>query len=299
MGDESRIAYSDIELEGINPVKTGKVRSIYDLGDSFLFVATDRVSAYDCILPTPILDKGKVLTQVSKFWFDFIKDIVDVHILTAEFDDFPDSLKKHEKQLKDRSMIVKKAKVIPVECVVRGYISGSAWVEYVKKGTVNEVFMPEGLKESEKLITPIFTPATKADSGHDENIHFDKMCGIIGKDLSEKLQDLSISIYSKARDYMEDKGIILADTKFEFGLIDDKIILIDEVLTPDSSRFWPKDLYEIGRSQESYDKQFVRDYLNKINWDRKPPAPVLPEEIVNSTRQKYLDIYEIITGSTL
>jgi len=299
MTDEVRIAYSEIDLIDLKPVKTGKVRSIYDLGDSFLFVATDRVSAYDSILPTPILDKGKVLTQVSKFWFDFIKDIVDVHILTADFADFPDSLKKYETQLKGRSMIVKKAQVIPVECVVRGYLSGSAWVEYVKKGTVNEVSMPKGLEESEKLVSPIFTPATKAESGHDENIHFNKMCEIIGKDLSEKLQDLSIRIYVKARDYMESKGIILADTKFEFGLIDGNIILIDEVLTPDSSRFWPKDLYEKGKSQESYDKQFVRDYLNKISWDRNPPAPELPDEIVSNTRQKYLDIYKIITGKSL
>jgi phosphoribosylaminoimidazole-succinocarboxamide synthase len=275
------------------------VRNIFDLGERFLFVATDRISAYDCILPTPIPDKGKVLNQLSIFWFNFLSDIIDTHYITNVFSsNFPD-LESYADQLSGRSMIVKKAEVIPVECVVRGYISGSAWAEYRQQGTVNEVPMPKGLRESDPLPEPIFTPATKAESGHDENIHFDRMSEMIGRELAETLREKSLRIYRKASEYMDSKGILLADTKFEFGIHEGRVLLIDEVLTPDSSRFWPKDLYEPGRSQQSFDKQFVRDYLNTKQWDRVPPAPELPIEIIRKTREKYLEIFRIITRTSL
>ena len=292
-------ALSDIKLGNVLPIKTGKIRSIYDLGDKFLFVASDRISAYDSILPNPVPDKGKVLSQLSKFWFGFLKDVVENHFISDNIEDYPEEFKPFKDILEGRSMLVMKADVIPIECVVRGYISGSAWVEYQKQGTVNDEPMPEGLQESDKLMKPIFTPSTKAESGHDENISFKKMVNIIGKELSEELKEKSLAVYCKARDYLETKGIILADTKFEFGLSNGQVHLIDEVLTPDSSRFWPKAGYKPGKGQESYDKQFVRDYLNQIKWDRNPPAPSLPEEIISKTRQKYLEIYKIISGKDL
>lgn len=292
-------ALSDIKLGNISPIKTGKIRSIYDLGDKFLFVASDRISAYDSILPNPVPDKGKVLSQLSKFWFGYLKGVVENHFITDTIEEYPEELKSFGDILEGRSMLVTKAEVIPIECVVRGYISGSAWVEYQKQGTVNGEPMPKGLKESDKLPNPIFTPSTKAETGHDENISFRKMVEIIGKELSEELKEKSLAVYCKARDYLETKGIILADTKFEFGLSNGQVHLIDEVLTPDSSRFWPKASYKPGKGQESYDKQFVRDYLNQIKWDRNPPAPSLPEEIISKTRQKYLEIYRIICGRDL
>ncbi len=292
-------ALSDIKLGRVLPIKTGKIRSIYDLGDRFLFVASDRISAYDSILPNPVPDKGKVLSRLSKFWFDFLKGVVENHFISDNIEDYPEEFKPFKDILEGRSMLVMKADVIPIECVVRGYISGSAWVEYQKQGTVNDEPMPEGLQESDKLMKPIFTPSTKAESGHDENISFKKMVNIIGKELSEELKEKSLAVYCKARDYLETKGIILADTKFEFGLSNGQVHLIDEVLTPDSSRFWPKASYKPGKGQESYDKQFVRDYLNQIKWDRNPPAPSLPEEIISKTRQKYLEIYKIISGKDL
>jgi len=288
------MATKNIEIKEYPLLKSGKVREVFDLGDTLLFVATDRVSAYDSILPTPIPDKGKVLTQLSIFWFDLFKDIVPNHFITADFSEFPEPLKKYP-ELEGKSMIVKKAQVLPVECVVRGYLAGSGWAEYKKSKTVCGIPLPDGLKESGEIETPIFTPATKAESGHDENIPFERAAEIIGEDIAENIRDASIKIYSKARSYAKDRGVILADTKFEFGIIDGEITLIDEVLTPDSSRFWPADQYEEGRSQQSYDKQFVRDYLTEIGWDREPPAPELPDDVVQKTREKYLKILEILT----
>ncbi len=284
----------NIEIKEYPLVKSGKVREVFDLGDSLLFIATDRVSAYDSILPTPIPDKGRVLTQLSIFWFDLFKDVAANHFITADFSEFPEPLKKY-KELDGKSMIVKKAEVFPVECVVRGYLVGSGWAEYQKNKTVCGIPLPDGLKEASELETPIFTPATKAESGHDENISFEEMAKILGQETSEKLRNISLKIYSEARNYAKTKGIILADTKFEFGIIDGEISLIDEVLTPDSSRFWPADKYEEGRAQQSYDKQFVRDYLTESGWDKEPPAPELPEEVVQKTREKYLEILEILT----
>ncbi|EKD28565.1 MAG: hypothetical protein ACD_79C00275G0002 [uncultured bacterium] len=290
---------SKISLGSLKPVKTGKVREIYDMGKYYLFIATDRISAYDYILNNTIPDKGKVLNQLSIFWFNFLSDVINTHYVADDiFSCFPD-LKEYSEALDGRSMLVTKSEVVPIECVVRGYITGSAWVEYTKKGTVNEVPMPKGLKESQAFTEPLFTPSTKAESGHDENIHFNKMCDLIGLDLSNKLREKSLAIYCKARDYMNNKGIVLADTKFEFGITNNEVILIDEVLTPDSSRFWPKDKYDIGRGQESFDKQYVRDYLNEIKWDRNPPVPNLPENVVERTRDKYLEIFNIITGQKL
>ena len=284
----------NIEIKEYPLVKSGKVREVFDIGNSFLFVATDRVSAYDSILPTPIPDKGRVLTQLSVFWFDLFKDVAANHLITADFSEFPENLKKY-KELDGKSMIVKKAQVFPIECVVRGYLVGSGWAEYQKSNTVCGIKLPEGLKEASELDSPIFTPATKADLGHDENISFEEMTKVLGLKTSEKLRDISLKIYSKARSYAKTKGIILADTKFEFGTINGEITLIDEVLTPDSSRFWPADKYEEGRAQQSYDKQFVRDYLTESGWDKEPPAPELPEEVVQKTREKYLEILEILT----
>ena len=292
-------ALSDIRLGNFLPIKTGKIRSIYDLGDKFLFVASDRISAYDSILPNPVPDKGKVLSRLSRFWFDFLKGVAENHFITDNIEDYPEEFKPFKDILEGRSMLVMKADVVPIECVVRGYISGSAWVEYQKQGTINGESMPSGLQESDKLPKPIFTPSTKAESGHDENISFKKMVELVGKEISDELKEKSLAVYCKARDYLETKGIILADTKFEFGLSNGQVHLIDEVLTPDSSRFWPKAGYKAGKGQESYDKQFVRDYLNQIKWDRNPPAPSLPEEIISKTRQKYLEIYKIISGKDL
>ena len=284
----------NIEIKEYPLVKSGKVREVFDLGDSFLFVATDRVSAYDSILPTPIPDKGRVLTQLSVFWFELFKNVAANHLITADFSKFPEPLKKY-KQLDGKAMIVKKAEVFPIECVVRGYLVGSGWAEYQKSNTVCGIKLPEGLKEASKLETPIFTPATKAETGHDENISFEEMVKVLGLETSEKLRNISLKIYSEARNFAKTKGIILADTKFEFGIIDGEISLIDEVLTPDSSRFWPADKYEEGRAQQSYDKQFVRDYLTESGWDKEPPAPELPEEVVQKTREKYLEILDILT----
>jgi len=276
----------------------GKVRDIYDLGDRLLIVATDRISAFDVVMPNPVPDKGRVLTQLSKFWFDLTKEIVPNHLISTEVRDFPDACRPYEEILKDRSMLVVKTDVLPIECVVRGYLSGSGWEEYKKTGEVCGVPLPKGLLESSKLEEPIFTPATKAEIGlHDENIAFEKVEKIVGKDLAKRLRSLSLAIYKKARDFAEGRGIVIADTKMEFGIKDEKLLLIDELLTPDSSRFWPKDGYRPGGSQKSFDKQFLRDYLLSIQWDKSPPAPQLPEEIVQKTREKYLEAYERLVGS--
>ena len=278
----------------------GKVRDIYDLGDWLLIVATDRISAFDVVMPNPIPDKGRILTQISKFWFDLTREMVPNHILSTEVEDYPKECMPYQEILRGRSMVVIKAKVLPIECVVRGYLSGSGWVEYERTGKVCGIPLPGGLMESSRLEEPIFTPATKAEMGlHDENIPFEEVENEIGKDLARKVRSLSLSIYKKARDFAEARGILIADTKMEFGIKDGQLFLVDELLTPDSSRFWPKDEYRPGGSQRSFDKQFLRDYLISIRWDRNPPAPPLPEEIIQKTREKYLEAYKRIVGRPL
>jgi phosphoribosylaminoimidazole-succinocarboxamide synthase len=288
------------ELKTLKLKGRGKVRDIYDLGDRLLIVATDRISAFDVVMPNPIPDKGTILTQLSKFWFDMTKEIVPNHVISTEVKDFPEECRPYQKMLRDRSMLVMKMDVLPIECVVRGYLSGSGWEEYKKTGEVCGIPLPKGLLDSSKLEEPIFTPATKAEIGlHDENITFEKAEKIVGKDLAKRLRSLSLAIYKKARDFAEGRGIIIADTKMEFGIKDEKLLLIDELLTPDSSRFWPKDDYRPGGSQKSFDKQFLRDYLLSIKWDKSPPAPQLPEEIITKTREKYLEAYERLVGMPL
>jgi phosphoribosylaminoimidazole-succinocarboxamide synthase len=288
------------EFKSLTLKGRGKVRDIYDLGDRLVIVATDRISAFDVVMPNPIPDKGRILTQLSKFWFGLTKEIVPNHVISTEVKDYPKDCQPYQEMLRDRSMLVTKTEVLPVECVVRGYLSGSGWEEYKKAGEVCGIQLPNGLVESSKLDEPIFTPATKAEMGlHDENISFEKMEKIVGKELAHRLKTLSIAIYKKARDVAEKKGIIIADTKMEFGIKDGKLILIDELLTPDSSRFWPKDGYQPGGPQKSFDKQFLRDYLLSLRWDKNPPAPQLPEEIIQKTREKYLEAYERIVGKPL
>jgi len=278
----------------------GKVRDIYDLGDSLLIVATDRISAFDVVLPTPIPDKGKILTKLTLFWLNFLKDIVENHLITANIDEYPEVLKKHRDVLEGRSMIVRKAKVFPVECIVRGYITGSAMKEYLKTGMVCGIPLPPGLKEADKLPEPIFTPSTKAELGsHDVNITFEEMIKIVGKETAEGLKELSLKLYKTASSYAEERGIIIADTKFEFGLHDGKIILVDEVLTPDSSRFWPKESYEPGKPQVSFDKQYIRDWLKNTGWKEGTPPPEIPTEVVEKTREKYLLALKVLTGEEL
>jgi phosphoribosylaminoimidazole-succinocarboxamide synthase len=279
---------------------SGKVRDVYQLDDErLLFVATDRISAFDYVLATGIPHKGRVLTQISLFWFDFLSDIVPNHLITADVEQYPQALLKYGEVLRGRSMIVQRAEMFPVECVVRGYISGSAWKEYKASGKVCGIELPAGLRESEAFPEPIFTPATKEVSGHDENISFARMCEILGSETSSTLRDLTLRIYKKAAAYARQRGIIIADTKFEFGRTAKGITLADEVLTPDSSRFWPADKYAPGRGQESYDKQYVRDYLEEIHWNKQPPAPALPDEVARRTSEKYLDAYFQITGQKL
>lgn len=279
---------------------SGKVRDVYNVdADSLLFVATDRISAFDYILATGIPHKGRVLTQISLFWFEFLQNITANHLITADVEKYPAPLQKYADQLRGRSMIVARAEMFPVECVVRGYISGSAWKEYKATGKVCGIQLPAGLKESDKLPEPIFTPATKATTGHDENISFEEMVKIVGEEKSRQLRDLTLKIYTQAAAYALGKGIIIADTKFEFGTTSKGIILADEVLTPDSSRFWPADKYSPGRAQESYDKQYVRDYLEEIRWNKQPPAPALPAEVAARTSEKYLDAYRRLTGREL
>ncbi len=279
---------------------SGKVRDVYQLdNERLLFVATDRISAFDYVLATGIPHKGRVLSQISLFWFDFLSDIVANHLITADVAQYPQPLQKYADQLAGRSMIVQRAQMFPVECVVRGYISGSAWKEYKATGKVCGINLPAGLRESDAFPEPIFTPSTKATSGHDENIPFSKMCDIVGTETASTLRDLTLRVYKKAADYARQRGIIIADTKFEFGMTARGITLADEVLTPDSSRFWPADKYAPGRSQESYDKQYVRDYLEEIHWNKQPPAPALPSEVARHTSDKYLDAYQQITGHKL
>jgi len=289
----------DTQLEGVPRHARGKVRDVYTVDDRLLIVATDRISAFDYILPTGIPDKGRVLTQLSIFWFDFLRDVTPTHFLTANVDEYPAPLPGFRDQLEGRSMLVKRAKMVEIECVARGYISGSGWKEYKQQGTVCGIKLPAGLKESDKLPEPIFTPATKAQTGHDENVSFEHVVGLIGEDLASRLRDLTLEIYSRAARYAETKGIIIADTKFEFGFVGDELVLGDEVLTPDSSRFWPAETYKPGGAQFSFDKQFVRDYLESISWNKQPPAPQLPEEVAAKTGEKYREAYRILTGRAL
>jgi phosphoribosylaminoimidazole-succinocarboxamide synthase len=270
----------------------GKVRDVYRDGDRLLFVATDRISAFDCVLPTGIPDKGRVLTQITRFWLDFLRDVVPNHFLSTDVTGLP-------AEFAGRSMWVRRAEMFPVECVARGYLAGSGWKEYKQTGKVCGIALPPGLRESDRLPEPIFTPATKAQSGHDENISFDRACEIAGRDTAARLRDLTLTLYSRAADYARTRGIIIADTKFEFGTIGGEIVLADEVLTPDSSRFWPSNQYEPGHAQPSFDKQFVRDYLETLNWDKKPPAPSLPEDVVRLTSEKYKEAYQVLTGRSL
>ena len=280
----------------LKPSAQGKVRDIYDLGKALLIVATDRLSAFDVVLPDPIPYKGEVLTKISLFWFDRLADVVPNHLLTAEECDLPESLEQYAEALRGRFMIVKKAEVFPVECIVRGYLAGSGWKEYREHGTVCGQTLPTGLVESSRLPEPIFTPSTKAAVGdHDENISYEQMVEIIGAEYAQKLRDASLALYEAARDHAATRGIIIADTKFEFGLVDGEVTLIDEVLTPDSSRFWPADEYAAGGPQPSFDKQFVRDWLEASGWDKTPPAPALPEDIIAVTAEKYIEAYELIT----
>jgi len=279
---------------------SGKVRDVYTLNDQqLLFVATDRISAFDYVLATGIPHKGRVLTQLSLFWFEFLADVVPNHLTTADVAQYPTELQKYADQLRGRSMLVQRAEMFPVECVVRGYISGSAWKEYKATGKVSGIQLPAGLKESDAFPEPIFTPSTKATTGHDENISFDQMCDTVGVETASHLRDLTLRVYKKAAAYARNRGIILADTKFEFGRTAKGITLADEVLTPDSSRFWPADRYAPGRAQDSYDKQYVRDYLEEIRWNKQPPAPALPADVARRTSEKYLDAYFQLTGRKL
>ena len=288
-----------LELPGIRKLKSGKVREIFDLGDRLLLVATDRISAFDCIMPNGIPRKGEVLTQISHFWFERCASQIPNHLLARAGDPLPPELQPHAERLARRSMIVKKSQPLAIECVVRGYLAGSGWKEYRQSRTVCGIPLPAGLQESSELPEPIFTPATKAETGHDENIPFAEAARIVGADLAEQARKASLHIYSAARAYARERGIIIADTKFEFGLYDGKLILIDEVLTPDSSRFWPAAEYQPGRSQPSFDKQFVRDYLETLTWDKTPPAPALPPEVVLRTQGKFLEAYERLVGRPL
>ncbi len=286
-------------LAGVERHAQGKVRDVYSAGDRLVFVATDRISAFDYILATGIPDKGRVLTQLSIFWFDFLRDVTPTHFLTSDVSQYPAPFPEFRDQLEGRSMLVKRANMIEIECVARGYISGSGWKEYQQNGTVCGIKLPAGLRESDKLPEPIFTPATKAQTGHDENVSFEHVVGLIGEDLAKRLRDLTLEIYSRAARYAETKGIIIADTKFEFGFVGDQLVLGDEVLTPDSSRFWPADTYKAGGAQFSFDKQYVRDYLESIRWNKQPPAPALPEEVAAKTGEKYRQAYRVITGRDL
>ncbi|HVU28665.1 MAG TPA: phosphoribosylaminoimidazolesuccinocarboxamide synthase [Verrucomicrobiae bacterium] len=288
-----------LDLPGVKKVRSGKVREVFDLSDAFLLVATDRISAFDVIMPNGIPRKGEVLTQISHFWFDQFSALVPNHLLAKADDPLPTNLSPFADKLARRSMIVKKAKPLTIECIVRGYLSGSGWKEYKKSQTVCGISLPAGLTESAELPEPIFTPSTKAEAGHDENISFAQAQKIVGAELANQARDLSLKIYKAGRDYARQRGIIIADTKFEFGLHDGKLILIDEVLTPDSSRFWPADQYMPGKGQPSFDKQFVRDYLETLDWDKTPPGPKLPDDVVAKTSAKYLEAYERLTGKKL
>jgi phosphoribosylaminoimidazole-succinocarboxamide synthase len=299
MANANNATVLSVDLPGVPKLKSGKVREIFDLGDRLLLVATDRISAFDVVLPNGIPRKGEVLTQLSHFWFERFAGLVPNHLLARADEPLPPALQPFADLLKRRSMIVKKARPLPIECVVRGYLAGSGWKEYQRSQTVCGIKLPPGLQESSELPEPIFTPATKAETGHDENISFEQAARIVGEALATRVRDLSLQIYNAARDYARRRGIIIADTKFEFGLYEGELILIDEVLTPDSSRFWPADQYAPGRSQPSFDKQFVRDWLETLDWDKTPPGPELPPEVIAKTSAKYVEAYERLTGRPL
>jgi phosphoribosylaminoimidazole-succinocarboxamide synthase len=289
---------SSIELPGIKKLRSGKVREVFDLGETLLFVATDRISAFDVILPDPIPHKGAVLNQISAFWFNHFDNIQN-HLVTANFEEFPKDFQRFREQLAGRSMIVRKTKPLAVECVVRGYLAGSGWKEYQESQSVCGIKLPAELKLASQLPEPIFTPATKAETGHDENIDMKRCAEILGEDLAQRVKTLSLEIYSRGREHAAQKGIIVADTKFEFGIIDGELLLIDECLTPDSSRFWPKDDYVVGKSPPSFDKQFVRDYLQTLDWDKTPPAPRLPKDVIEKTSAKYREAFRRLTCKNL
>jgi phosphoribosylaminoimidazole-succinocarboxamide synthase len=293
------MAITTTNLPGIKLHGRGKVRDIYDLGEHYLIIATDRLSAFDVVLPTPIPDKGKVLTQMSAFWFDHFKDFVPNHVVSTRVEDYPGNLHVYRDQLEGRSMLVKKAKVFPIECVARGYLTGSGLKDYNRTGSVSGVPLPPGLKDSDRLPQPIFTPSTKAETGHDENISEEQAAKTIGQENISRLKELTLALYSGGVEYARTRGIIICDTKFEFGVIDGKIAIVDEMLTPDSSRFWPADQYSPGKAQPSFDKQFVRDYLEKIGWNKQPPAPELPADIVAATSAKYVEALRLLTGRKL
>lgn len=277
----------------------GKVRNVYDLGDKLLIVVTDRISAFDVVFPNLIPNKGKVLNSISEFWFDYTKDIIDNHVITTDVDQYPPELSKYKEELQGRSMLVKRVNMVEAECIIRGYLEGSGLKEYNSTGSICGVKLPEGLKQADKLPEPIFTPTTKASEGHDESVTFEQLCDKIGTDLANKLKEMSIALYKKASEHAESKGLILADTKFEFGLIDGKLVIADEIFTPDSSRYWDAKDYEPGRPQKSFDKQFLREYLESTDWDKTPPAPQLPDEVIKKTEAKYIEAYERITGEKL
>jgi len=287
-------------LAGLGPRHQGKVRDIYDLGDRLLLVATDRISAFDVVMAEPIPDKGRILTRLSAFWFRHLADVVPNHLLSLNVKDFPPACQPHREMLKDRTMLVKKTRPLPVECIVRGYLSGSGWAEYQATGGIGGMVLPPGLVESDRLPQPVFTPSTKAELGeHDENISFAAMAAKVGADLAAKVREISLTLYLRAQAWAEPRGIILADTKFEFGLVDGELLLIDEVLTPDSSRFWPQEDYRPGGPQKSYDKQYLRDYLESLGWNKKPPPPPLPPEVIANTRARYVQALKALTGEEL
>jgi phosphoribosylaminoimidazole-succinocarboxamide synthase len=287
------------DMPGLALLGRGKVRDVYAVDDRLLIVASDRISAFDYILATGIPDKGRVLTQLSVFWFDLLKDVTPTHFLTADVDEYPEAARAYREQLEGRSMLVKRAQMMDIECVARGYLSGSGWKEYRETGRVCGISLPPGLRESDRLPEPVFTPSTKAQPGHDENISFERAVEMVGEDMAGRLRSLTLAVYSKAARYAETRGVIIADTKFEFGLVDGTLILADEVLTPDSSRFWPLESYKPGAAQPSYDKQYVRDYLESIHWNKQPPAPALPPEVAAKTSEKYKDAYQALTGKAL
>jgi phosphoribosylaminoimidazole-succinocarboxamide synthase len=289
-------ALTALELPGFERIRSGKVREVFDLDDTFLFVATDRISSFDCVLPTGIPDKGKILNQLSAWWFNRLRTVKHHHLVTTDPAAYRAELAPHRQALEGRSMVVKKLDMLPVECVARGYLIGSGWKEYQADGSVSGLSLREGYRMADKLDQPIFTPARKAETGHDENISYETMCGMIGNERAAALRDLTLGIYQEAADYALGQGIIIADTKFEFGVLDGELVLADEVLTPDSSRFWPAASYAPGQSPPSYDKQYVRDYLDGLDWDKTPPAPVLPDEVVAQTRSKYIEAYRVLTG---
>src|SRR5437773_2259675 len=288
----------EIELPEIKKLRSGKVREVFDLGDNLLFVVTDRLSAFDVILPDPIPYKGEVLNQISAFWFQKL-DFAKNHFITSDFDEFPQSLRGFRDQLAGRSMLVKKTNPLPIECVVRGYLAGSGWKDYQQNGSVSGVALPKNLQLASQLPEPVFTPSTKSEAGHDENIDWQKCCDAVGRDVAERIRDFSLKIYEAGRQYAAERGIIVADTKFEFGLLGEELLLIDECLTPDSSRFWPADQYVVGQSPPSFDKQFVRDYLEALDWNKTPPAPSLPKDVIEKTSAKYVEAFERLTSEKL